>query len=97
MFSSVTPPACSRKEAANASCTARCVDSMGTVWQRGKARLAASSIASSNDAADEWRDGIITPRTPFGPTAAAAMQAVTAESMPPESPMITLSLEVLRQ
>ena len=50
-------------------------------------RCPASAIESSTLPGDENGIGIVTARTFSGPTAAAARQQVTAESIPPESPM----------
>ena len=40
---------------------------------------------------DEYRDGIDTQRTRSGPSASAARAAVTAESIPPDTPTTTPS------
>ena len=57
-------------------------------------RLARSS-ASVLECSEENRDGIETPRTESGPRASAAMTAVSAESMPPDSPITTCVKPVL--
>ncbi len=49
-------------------------------------RLSASAFASSREPAELNRDGIETPRTFSGPSASAAITAVSAESIPPLSP-----------
>ncbi len=47
---------------------------------------AASAAASLREWSEEKREGMDTPSTLAGPSARAARQATTAESMPPESP-----------
>ena len=49
-------------------------------------RASAHSAASSRLSAEVKREGISTPITLRGPSASAAMAAVRAESMPPDSP-----------
>ena len=63
---------------------------MGISWQRIPSAFA-STAASACDAADVNGDGMETPTTCSGPSASAAMHAVSAESMPPESPSTTVS------
>jgi len=58
---------------------------MGISW-KAMPRMRASSRASSSEWAELYREGMATPRTAAGPSAAAATQAVSALSMPPESP-----------
>ena len=50
-------------------------------------RLRASSLASSTDSWDEKGEGISSARTFSAPSASAAIEATTAESMPPERPI----------
>ena len=49
-------------------------------------RFFASAAASVSEPSDEKRDGMATPSTFSGPSARAAMQATSAESMPPDRP-----------
>ena len=49
-------------------------------------RVSAVYFASSMECCDENRDGMEIPSTFSGPTASAATQAATAESIPPLSP-----------
>ncbi len=85
MFSSVT----SRAVPANASASVRSIasmaSSMGSVSVR-MPRLAASCSESSMLPRLEKGDGIRTPSTWSAPSASTAMAAVSAESIPPESP-----------
>jgi hypothetical protein len=43
-------------------------------------------LESSTEPDDENSDGIVTPSTAPGPSASAAIAAVSAESIPPDSP-----------
>ena len=52
-------------------------------------RFSASERASSMLLCEENCDGMAMPVTFFAPSASTASAAVTAESMPPESPMTT--------
>ena len=46
---------------------------------------------------EEWRLGIDIAVTLLGPTAAEAIQAATAESMPPDKPRTTFLIPLLAQ
>jgi hypothetical protein len=88
MFSSVRsgcrPANASLRAESNASTTAP----IG-ISRNEQPRLSASRRASVRVASDEYRDGIETQCTRSGPSASAASAAVTAESIPPETPTRT--------
>ena len=63
---------------------------MGTVWN-SIPRFSASSLASSKLSFEENLDGMNTPRTLSLPRASTAKQAVSEESIPPDSPITTFS------
>ena len=59
-------------------------------------RRRATSVASSKLSGEEYREGIATVRTPAGPSASAATEATSAESIPPDRPMTTSPKPFLR-
>lgn len=62
----------------------------------GDAQVSAIRLASRALSDDEYRVGINTQVTCSAPSASTAMQAVSAESIPPDNPMITLWNPFLR-
>ena len=89
MFSSVTSSARPSKTGRIVAFTASKACPMGTSSQR-MPRFAARAKESSTLPRDEYGLGIVSPRTFSGPSASAAMAAVTAESMPPLRPRQTV-------
>ena len=65
------------------------------ISRKSTPRFSLTSRASSRVASDEKRDGIETVWTRSGPSASAAIAAVSAESMPPEIETTTCSEAVL--
>ena len=59
-------------------------------------RLSANSWESPTLPSDEYRDGMVTPTTLSAPNASTATVAVSAESMPPDSPTSVLRNPDLR-
>ncbi len=62
--------------------------SMGTSREWSPCR-STRSRASPTEWSEEWREGMSTTCTRSGPTASAAIVAVSAESMPPDRPRMT--------
>ena len=85
-FSSATPGLVPLKGTLRVSSKASCASEIGS----SKVRIpspSASAPASSSDSGELWREGIRTPVTFLAPMASTATAAVSAESMPPESPI----------
>ncbi len=59
-------------------------------------RFSARARLSETLPALEYAEGMVTPTTRSGPSASAAMDAVSAESMPPLNPSRTRSNRFLR-
>ena len=88
-FSSVTSGLRPAKSGASAVRYAWKIGSMATAWNRTPSRFA--SVSASSLLIDAvYRDGIAMVVTFCAPSARAASTAVSAESIPPESPSTAL-------
>ena len=95
IFSSVTSRAVPANGAASVCAIAIIAGSIGSV-SVSMPRFAASASESSMLPWLENGDGISTPSTCAGPSASAAMAAVSAESIPPDRPSTTREKPHLR-
>ena len=87
-FSSATSDEASPKSGARLSRNAVNTGSIGTTSKRHP-RFSARALESVSEPSDEYRDGMVMPCTRSGPSASTAMEATSAESIPPDSPTTT--------
>ena len=90
MFSSATPGSVPANASASIVSKASTAGLMG-MSLNSMPRFSASFWESVTEPSEEISEGMVTPTTRSGPRAAVASAQVTAESMPPESPMMALS------